>query len=132
MDGVNKRYWDPIANLKARRLRLKHVGTATAGYTPTTTAPEIIDSEIHGETVPDDAVIIRAVIDLERSGRSPAKVKSELRARENAGVVQVRDPIEDVMLNMIIYRCDLVNVKQKGHEDPRAAMVVYMRYGDTS
>lgn len=132
MDGVNKRYWTAASNLKARRLRLKEVGTATAGYTPTTTAPEIIGLGVFGETVPDDATIIRCVIDLERSGRTAKTVKSELRARENAGVVQVRDPVSDEVLSMIIYRCDLAEVRQKGHEEPRAAMVVYMRYGDVS
>lgn len=131
-DGVTKLYWDPTANLTARRLRLEVGGRATASFTPTTTPPEIIGIEFFGETVPDDAEVIRAVIDLESFGRSAKKIKTELKARENAGVCQVRDPIEDTMVNVIIYQCNLAGVRQKGYEKPTAGMMIWMRRGDTS
>jgi len=135
MNGVNKRYWTAASNLRARRLRIKEVGTATAGYTPTTTAPEIIALDIYGETVPDDAEIVKAVINLDKMElptRSAKAVYTELKARENAGVVQVRHPILDTVLNMIIYRCELTQVKQKGYEDPIGVVILYLRHGDTS
>lgn len=131
-DGVTELYWTASSNLTARRLRLKVVGTATGSFTPTTTPPEIIGIEFFGETMVDEASIVRAVVDLESGGRSAKTVKAELRARRNAGVVQVRDPIDGQPLDMIIYRCDLARVRQKGHEPATAGMMLYMRYGDTS
>jgi len=132
MDGVNKRYWTAASNPTARRLRLKIVGTATAGYTPTTTAPEIIDLEVHGQTMPDDAEIVEAIINLDKSTRSPKTVYAELKARRNAGVVQVRHPVDNTVMDMIIYKCKLTQVKQKGYEEPIGVAVLYMRHGDTS
>lgn len=135
MDGVQKRYWDPTSNIRARRLRPKIVGTSTAGYTPTTSAPEIIEYEIHGIAKPDDAEVIKVVINLEPKDlpqRKPATVYDELKTRENAGVVVVRHPILDTMMSMEIYKCDLDFVRQKGYEDPIGVVILWLRHGDTS
>ncbi|KPJ51425.1 MAG: hypothetical protein AMJ38_00550 [Dehalococcoidia bacterium DG_22] len=131
-DGVTKLAWDPTANLTARRLRLKVVGTATGSFTPTATPPEIIGIYFYGETVPDDAEIIRAVVDLESYGRSPKDIKAELKARENAGVCRVRNPIDNSEEYVIIYQANLAGVRQRGHEEPTAGMMLLMRHGDTS
>jgi len=130
-DGVKKCYWDPTLNLTARRIRLKYVGTATAGFTPGTTPPEIIFAGVYGEAKPDDAEAVKAVINLD-GDRAAETVYTELKARENAGVVKVRHPINNTMLNMIIHKVELTNLKQKAHEEPVAVALVYMRRGDTS
>lgn len=130
-DGETKLYWDPTANLTARRLRLKVVGTATGSFTPTATPPEIIGIEFFGETVPDDARIIRAMLDLEGE-RAGQNIYEEVLALKNAGVKRVRHPLTGVELNMIIFDHAGANVRQKGYEEATAGITVYMRHGDTS
>ena len=130
-DGVNKRYFAPASNLTARRIRLCYIGTATAGFTPDATPPEIIFEGVYGETKPDDAETVKAVINLDGE-RAAETVYAELKARENAGVVKVRHPINNTMLSLIIYGVALANLKQKGYEEPVAVAIVNMRRGDTA
>lgn len=130
-DGVNKRYFPPASNLTARRIRLLYGGLATVGFVPDTTPPEIIFEGVYGETKPDDAETVKAVINLD-GDRAAETVYAELKARENAGVVKVRHPINNTMLSLIIYGVALANLRQKGYEEPVAVAIVSMRRGDTA
>jgi hypothetical protein len=133
-DGVNKRYFTAADNLTAKRIRLKYIGVAGATFTPDTTPPEIIFAGVYGEAKPDDAETVKAIINLDdtKGSRAGVTIYDELKARENAGVVQVRHPIKGTMLNMILYGVGLANLRQKGYEEPVAVAEVYMRRGDTS
>jgi len=130
-DGVIRCYFTAASNLTARRIRLKYIGTATAGFTPDTTPPEIIFAGVYGEAKPDDAEEIKAVINLD-GDRSAETVYTELKARENAGVVKVRHPINNTPTSMIIHRVETTQLRQKAHEEPVAVALVYMRRGDVA
>jgi len=133
-DGVSKCYFTAASNLTARRIRLKYVGTATAGFTPDATPPEITFAGVYGEAKPDDAEAVKATINLDdtKGSRAGVTLYDELKARENAGVVQVRHPIKGTMLNMIIYGVALATVRQKGYEEPVGVAIVSMRRGDVA
>lgn len=131
-DGVKKLYWDPTADLKARRLRIEIEWNTDGTYTVETTPPEFFDVEVRGVAVVDDADAIRAIVGLYDENRTQEKVYADLKAHINAGVRQVRHPITNEVLDVIIYDKELAFVRQRDYQEPDHAIMLYMRRGDTS
>lgn len=130
-DGEQKLYWAAASNLLARRLRYR-LDFACSSFSPETTPPECLLFEFHGEALPDDADVIRAVVSLDSEGRANKTVYDELAAHENAGVRKVRSPITDETLTVTIFRRELEWVKQRGTEPPKVGVMLYMRRGDVA
>lgn len=130
-NGEEKLYWTAASDLKARRLRLR-LDFACSSFSPETTPPECFDVVFYGTALGEDGDVITATVSLEAEGRTVETVLGEIDSHLNAGIRQVRDPVRGNLINVTIFHREEVNVRQKGHEEPTAAVMIFMRRGDVA